>query len=415
MPHFFRFHMRRTRDRITHSIASSSSSSISSSNCSLSLSVRERSADMEEEMEAILLFCRLPTAGRAKTRLAAGSMRDDADVCAATAYEAMAAHALRQAACAAHVRRINGGGMDNNNATTTTTTTTTRRGNVMGCANAQQLQRPRRLIVLGSDADEQVAFREWVESTLVHGQAEIGVQAQDADLGVRMAAALSSALEKGAERAVLIGTDVPDISSDVIDNALLLLGNDRDVVLGPANDGGFYLIGAAKSLAMKTTITNGARTRAADAAATCSTPPGEYSREETTCESTSTETALLNLFDGVQWSTDGVLDAVLSNARKRASIPTTESETSSLASEVMNDATRCTHVHVDATSLPVLIDIDTVDDLRTWLDANASKECGANTSMTTKKESDRNLMRDALQRCLEAAHSGCSDEVHRCC
>ena len=44
------------------------------------------------------------------------------------------------------------------------------------------------------------------------------------------------------EKAVLIGSDIPDLSSSAIDAAFELL-DASDVVLGDSGDGGYYLIG----------------------------------------------------------------------------------------------------------------------------------------------------------------------------
>ena len=41
---------------------------------------------------------------------------------------------------------------------------------------------------------------------------------------------------------IIIGTDCPDLSQNIIEDAFLAL-NSHDVVLGPASDGGYYLIG----------------------------------------------------------------------------------------------------------------------------------------------------------------------------
>ncbi len=63
-----------------------------------------------------------------------------------------------------------------------------------------------------------------------------------ADLGEKMYRALSRVFKRGAERAVLIGSDVPYIDQQVITDCLEALET-RDAVLGPAADGGYYLIG----------------------------------------------------------------------------------------------------------------------------------------------------------------------------
>jgi len=61
-------------------------------------------------------------------------------------------------------------------------------------------------------------------------------------LGVRMDNALRAAFAAGARRAVLIGTDLADIEAGDIEGAFRNTG-EKVAVLGPAADGGFYLIG----------------------------------------------------------------------------------------------------------------------------------------------------------------------------
>lgn len=62
------------------------------------------------------------------------------------------------------------------------------------------------------------------------------------DLGERLSGAASSALSAGAAKVVLIGTDCPGISEDILAAAFASLEDD-DLVLGPATDGGYYLLG----------------------------------------------------------------------------------------------------------------------------------------------------------------------------
>ena len=64
-------------------------------------------------------------------------------------------------------------------------------------------------------------------------------------LGERMANAFSKAFSLGAEKAVIIGTDCIDISNDLISVAFATL-DITDVILGPAEDGGYYLLGLKK-------------------------------------------------------------------------------------------------------------------------------------------------------------------------
>ena len=68
------------------------------------------------------------------------------------------------------------------------------------------------------------------------------MQQSSGDLGDRMAGALDSALaESGA--VVLVGTDCPGMTISDLDEALEMLACDKQVVLGPALDGGYYLVG----------------------------------------------------------------------------------------------------------------------------------------------------------------------------
>ncbi len=62
------------------------------------------------------------------------------------------------------------------------------------------------------------------------------------DLGQRMRSAFELTFAGGIETAVLIGSDIPDITTDLLQQAFLCLLT-KDVVIGPSQDGGYYLIG----------------------------------------------------------------------------------------------------------------------------------------------------------------------------
>lgn len=61
-------------------------------------------------------------------------------------------------------------------------------------------------------------------------------------LGDRLADAFATLLEAPGTRAVVIGSDSPDLPLGHVKRAFRLLKH-RDVVLGPATDGGYYLVG----------------------------------------------------------------------------------------------------------------------------------------------------------------------------
>jgi len=61
------------------------------------------------------------------------------------------------------------------------------------------------------------------------------------DLGERMQHAFQILFEKGYERLVLIGSDIPSITTDIISQAFQSLQT-NDCIIGPSKDGGYYLI-----------------------------------------------------------------------------------------------------------------------------------------------------------------------------
>lgn len=71
---------------------------------------------------------------------------------------------------------------------------------------------------------------------------------QGKNLGERMDSAFQASWAKGLQRAVLIGTDCPALTPALIVKALSDL-EQHDLVLGPARDGGYYLIGLRRDLA----------------------------------------------------------------------------------------------------------------------------------------------------------------------
>ncbi|MBI4782444.1 MAG: TIGR04283 family arsenosugar biosynthesis glycosyltransferase [Oscillatoriophycideae cyanobacterium NC_groundwater_1537_Pr4_S-0.65um_50_18] len=68
------------------------------------------------------------------------------------------------------------------------------------------------------------------------------------DLGDRMAQAFAAAFATGAASVVTIGTDCPGLNAARMAQAFRSL-QDHDLVLGPATDGGYYLIGLRRSVA----------------------------------------------------------------------------------------------------------------------------------------------------------------------
>jgi rSAM/selenodomain-associated transferase 1 len=65
------------------------------------------------------------------------------------------------------------------------------------------------------------------------------------DLGLRMHNAINEGLMAGYQSVILIGTDIYELNASIIEKGFEKLEN-HDVVIGPAKDGGYYLIGMKK-------------------------------------------------------------------------------------------------------------------------------------------------------------------------
>jgi rSAM/selenodomain-associated transferase 1 len=67
-----------------------------------------------------------------------------------------------------------------------------------------------------------------------------------ADLGARMSSAFHGEFERGADRVAIVGSDVPGVTRADVLSALESL-EDHDLAIGPAADGGYYLIALARA------------------------------------------------------------------------------------------------------------------------------------------------------------------------
>ncbi len=122
------------------------------------------------------------------------------------------------------------------------------------------------------------------------------------DLGDKMRAAFSKVFTKGANKTLIIGSDLPDISKSLMSKAFKDLDK-NDIVIGPSKDGGYYLLGMNKFYP--------------------------------------------ELFDGVAWSTEQVLEQTLEKVKS---------------------------LNLSVTLLKELNDIDTIEDLNDWQNKEHTKE-----------------------------------------
>jgi len=138
----------------------------------------------------IALFVKAPIPGRVKTRLA----RDIGDAAACSIYRRLADHTVDQ---------IQAGGFP---------------------------------LALFFDGDEELLPGNWKQ------HARLCIRQQGDDLGQRMAAAFCCLFTEGMKQVVLIGSDIPGIDASYLKQAFNLLDS-HDLVIGPALDGGYCLIG----------------------------------------------------------------------------------------------------------------------------------------------------------------------------
>ena len=67
-------------------------------------------------------------------------------------------------------------------------------------------------------------------------------QQQGHDLGAKMQNAFTEVLHMGYQKAIIIGSDMYDITTQDLEDAFSTL-EDNNFVIGPAQDGGYYLLG----------------------------------------------------------------------------------------------------------------------------------------------------------------------------
>jgi len=69
---------------------------------------------------------------------------------------------------------------------------------------------------------------------------------EGSDLGERMEGAFANVFAAGCIRVAIIGTDSPDLPSSFIEEAFGRLANTAEVVFGPSEDGGYYLLAMSR-------------------------------------------------------------------------------------------------------------------------------------------------------------------------
>lgn len=105
---------------------------------------------------------------------------------------------------------------------------------------ARKVGAPIEIEVCYTDADVE-PMRDWLGAGVLLREQHPG------DLGQRMWRAFEGAFDEGAAPVVMIGADSPDLTAGLLAKAFARLG-EYDLVLGPARDGGYYLIGLSRPI-----------------------------------------------------------------------------------------------------------------------------------------------------------------------
>jgi len=90
---------------------------------------------------------------------------------------------------------------------------------------------------------EEIDIQESMKELIANANVAYQLQ-QGASLGDKMAHTLETSLIS-FEKVIIVGSDCPNVSPEIISQAVAEL-NDHDLVLGPAEDGGYVLIGASR-------------------------------------------------------------------------------------------------------------------------------------------------------------------------
>lgn len=101
-------------------------------------------------------------------------------------------------------------------------------------------------IVFDLDIDIQVHYTEFIDENDLWDNKRFDKDIQvKAGLGEKMQHAFYKVFEQGYQKTCIIGSDCYDLTSELINRAFDAL-NDNDFVVGPSEDGGYYLLGMKK-------------------------------------------------------------------------------------------------------------------------------------------------------------------------
>jgi len=116
-------------------------------------------------------------------------------------------------------------------------------GNEAALAVYQQLLLHTVSVTAYLPVDKFVYYSNYIEQEDVwHSEHYYKQVQQGVDLGERMKNAFAAAFQNGYGKVLIIGTDCPYLNAEIIMKAFIYLQS-HDAVIGPAEDGGYYLLG----------------------------------------------------------------------------------------------------------------------------------------------------------------------------
>jgi uncharacterized protein len=101
-------------------------------------------------------------------------------------------------------------------------------------------------VVNDLDCDRFVYYADYINNHDLWESESFGKRLQEGEnLGNRMMIAFFELFQQGYSKVVIIGSDCPELTTFIIEDAFDKLDN-ADVVIGPSSDGGYYLLGLTK-------------------------------------------------------------------------------------------------------------------------------------------------------------------------
>lgn len=147
-------------------------------------------------MNTLIIFIKYPEAGKVKTRLA----KDIGDTEAAEIYSQMTRTIIERTSDPANYSTI----------------------------------------IFYDPPEKEQEVKEWINKKELSYLPQLGNT-----LGERISSAFKEVYSSGTDKALIIGSDCVDVDKEILNKAIEAL-NTTDVILGPAEDGGYYLLGLNK-------------------------------------------------------------------------------------------------------------------------------------------------------------------------